>query len=232
MVKQKKVQTLKKTLVKHKAIQSYLYKKPQTPPTKTMKATQENQEDEKLQNKPIKAPKIKQKKPSQAKIFKEKELKQKKTPSTELSSKINKSEYSTHKNTQNNTKTTSSTSALAQLENLRSSINKKIIAKEFARATRPRGFSAMTDLPDEVPHSKKQLTAEDEKEKEDRMNTNYAGGITITNDGNGKCTLKQDLSYLGMDGLTALSDLKCGQTKMEKWYDAHMTKVLKKLGKQ
>jgi len=90
----------------------------------------------------------------------------------------------------------------------------------------------MTDLPDAVPHSKKQLTVKDEKKQEESITSHYGGGIDIVKNDNGTCILKEHLTSAGMEGMTALSMFKCGQTKMEKAYDVQMNKVLKKLGKK
>jgi hypothetical protein len=53
----------------------------------------------------------------------------------------------------------------------------------------------------------------------------------VKND-DGSCTLIQDLSNVGMEGIKARSNFKCGQKKMEKSYDVHMDKILRKLGKK
>ena len=71
-----------------------------------------------------------------------------------------------------------------------------------------------------------------QKKSSAKMTSNYGNGITIIKGDNGNCTLKKDLSNVGMTGITAFSSFKCGSTKMEKMYNAHMDEVLKKLGKK
>jgi len=202
-VTQQKTFVFKKQKKKFKAIQSYLYKKPKQT---TVKITQ------KPQNIPINKP--------QSNVTNILKSDIKKTASSKTKNKviINNQKVAIKNNL-------SST----QLENLRSSINKKIRAKEFAHISRPKGYSVMTDLPDAVKHSKKQLTRE---EKKRAMTTQYSGGLAITKNDNGSCSIAEDLSNVGMEGIVALSGFKCGQTKMEKMYDKHMDKVLEKLGKK
>jgi len=119
-------------------------------------------------------------------------------------------------------------SALVQLKKLQQQLDQQSITSESNYYNRPRGKSVFNDLPAAVKHSQKQLTASEKRKKM----TTHLGANTIVKNSDGNCTLIQDLSNVGMEGITAISGFKCGQTKMEKSYDAHMNKVLEKLGKK
>lgn len=120
-------------------------------------------------------------------------------------------------------------SALEQLKQLQQQLDQQSINSEADYHNRARGKSIFNDLPAAVKHSEKQFT---ESEKREKMITHYGGGINIVKNDDGSCTLIQDLSNVGMTGIKARSSFKCGQTKMEKSYAAHMDKVLRKLGKK
>jgi len=120
-------------------------------------------------------------------------------------------------------------SALRELNKLQQQLDQQSITSESNYYNRPRGKSVFNDLPEAVKHSQQPLSL---SEKREQMTTHYGGSNDIIKNDDGSCTLRQDLSNVGMEGITALSGFKCGQTKMEKAYDAHMDKVLKKLGKK
>ncbi len=132
----------------------------------------------------------------------------------------------TTKNNYKNNKLTFS--ALGQLKKLQQQLDQQSITSESNYYNRPRGKSVFNDLPAAVKHSQKHLTASEKRKKM----TTHLGANTIVKNSDGNCTLIQDLSNVGMEGITAISGFKCGQTKMEKSYDAHMNKVLEKLGKK
>jgi len=221
-----------KALPINNIIQSYLFIKPKVVKSKVVKPQSKTLHKVKPTEATAKNKEAKNKKVKNNQLTKKQSATEKTGKSPEQTSNQNNQEI-TRKLDSLQQKTTSkysySTNALEQFKN---QLNNKIMTEELNYAQRPRGLSVFNDLPPAVAHSEKQLTLLEKIEKEQKMATNYAGGIAITNDGDGHCTLKQDLSYLGMEGITALSGFKCGQTKMEKWYDAHMNKVLKKLGKK
>ena len=210
---------------KIKAIQSYLYRKPlpsvkqTTSPTKAAEKTPEFKAIKKpLKNKnskPIKTskkPKTKNSKSSAATL----------TSPPQLPTRAKNSSKSSSKNSW-------SFSALEQLKQLQQQLDQQNINRDANYHNRARGESVFNDLPAAVNHAEKQLTLSEKKEK---MTTRYGGSIDIVKNDDGSCILIQDLSNVGMEGIKARSGFKCGQTKMEKAYDAHMDKILKKLGKK
>lgn len=220
-----------KALPINNIIQSYLFIKPKVikpnavkPQNKTqhkVKPTEATVQHKAAKNKEVQKNQL-QKKQSTTKTNK----------SPDQSSNINDQEI-TRKLDSLQQKTTSkysfSTTVLDQFKN---QLNNKIMTEQLNYAQRPRGLSIFNDLPPAVTHSVKKLTLLEKIDKKQKMATHYAGGSTIIKNDDGTCTLIEDLTSRGMEGITAISKFGCGQTKMDKWYDAHMDKVLKKLGKK
>ena len=127
------------------------------------------------------------------------------------------------------TKTPKKFDATEQLSNFRSQLNRRMLQDEFSKYNRPRNLSSMEALPEPVPRAKIIENNIIEKEK---ATTNYSSDIAIIKLDNGSCLLKQDLTNVGIAGVTAVSGFQCGRTKMEKAFSNHMNKVLKKLGKK
>jgi hypothetical protein len=199
-----------------KAIQSYLYKKPKALPkvvaitSKTLPKSHKTSENKKVKTKVIKSSTQK----AALKPIHENEQ--------HIQNKLDQLQKSSR------SKNSLSFSALSQLKQLKANINDSIISEELSYQQRPRSLSVFSDLPAPVQHSQKKIGTIEKREK---MTTNYSSNISITKGDNGNCTLKEDLTSVGMAGITALSGFKCGQTKMEKMYNAHMNVVLKKSGK-
>lgn len=119
-------------------------------------------------------------------------------------------------------------SPYASIAKLRDRINEDILAGEIRENSRPRSISPMHRAPILVPHS----TAQIDPDKLKKQNTlAYSDNVAITKGDDGTCTIKQDLSNVGMEGLVSVQVFRCGETKMAMGFRQHMKKVLKKLGK-
>ncbi|PCH95479.1 MAG: hypothetical protein COB83_08615 [Gammaproteobacteria bacterium] len=131
------------------------------------------------------------------------------------------------------TKTTSQTpapvqatfSAYQQLDNLRKSINEKIMSQELTQLQQFRSPSVMHGEQIPVPHSNKQLTPEQTREKN---TTKMSNEISITKHDNGTCTITRE-QFLGSPVPGSSSGFACGESKFDKSFRAHMKKVQAKL---
>ncbi|WDE06059.1 hypothetical protein SG34_003785 [Thalassomonas viridans] len=119
-------------------------------------------------------------------------------------------------------------SARGQLEQLKNSINERMIAEEIYRHQRHKSPSIMHGAQEPVPHSKKTIDA---IQKKADSTTQYSQGMSITKNDDGTCSVTEDLSNVGMEGLSATQSFSCGESKEEKYFREHMKNVLKKLGK-
>ncbi|WP_286263033.1 hypothetical protein [Thalassotalea atypica] len=119
--------------------------------------------------------------------------------------------------------------ALQQLSQLKSSINDDIAEAETFEQFRRRSPSVLDGEPYPVPHSVKALTIIEEKEKN---TTKYSDDLSIIKGDDGNCTIEQDLSNVGIEGVKAVSGFRCGETKFDANFKEHMKNVLKKLGKK
>ncbi len=73
-----------------------------------------------------------------------------------------------------------------------------------------------------VPKSTTISSAQMEYRKQQRI-TNYGKDMKITKDDEGNCTITQDLTAVGIEGVTATQYFKCGgKTKSEKNFSRHM----------
>lgn len=64
-----------------------------------------------------------------------------------------------------------------------------------------------------------------EQERKQQI-TSYSNNMTIKKDDEGNCTMKQDLSYVGMEGVATLSFKCAGKTKFERNFSQHMKSVM------
>ena len=87
-------------------------------------------------------------------------------------------------------------------------------------------LSVFNPEPTLVPKSK---NSESLDERIEKNTTRYSDDIEIIKHDNGTCSIKQDLSSVGMEGVTALQYFACGQTKIEKAFSAHMKAFQQKL---
>lgn len=67
--------------------------------------------------------------------------------------------------------------------------------------------------------------------KRARTTQRYSDRLSITKNDNGTCTIVEDLSAVGIEGVKAVSGFNCGESKDKKAFREHMEGVLKKLGK-
>lgn len=119
--------------------------------------------------------------------------------------------------------------SLRNLRQLREKIQQQT-NEEFQRELgQPNTGSIMHGTPTLVPHSKV-TQSNDEKKKQATLSMSADKSIIKGDDGN--CSLVEDLSVVGMEGVTAVSSFSCGETKFDKSFREHMNKVRTKLGKK
>ncbi len=128
----------------------------------------------------------------------------------------------------NKTKTTRSAFSINQLSKLRESINEQHYQQVELERAQPNSGSILHGTPKLVPHSQVQESA-DEKRKNATSSVGPSKQIIKGDDGS--CTLVEDLSTVGMEGITAVSSFSCGETKFNRNFREHMEKVRAKLGK-
>ena len=112
-------------------------------------------------------------------------------------------------------------SAFKQLNNLRNSINEKMMARDLADLQQVRSPSIMHGKQTPVPHSTVQLTPEQEREK--RI-TKMSDDISITKYDNGVCTIERK-QFLGSPVEGSVSAFACGESKFDKSFRDHMKRV-------
>ena len=100
-------------------------------------------------------------------------------------------------------------------------------AQEFSRS-RPNTGSIMHGTPTLVPHSTIRPTKE---EIINATSQHVGGGSVVTKGDNGNCTITSDLSHVGMEGITAVSGFRCGETKQNRAFREHMAKFRARVGK-
>lgn len=119
--------------------------------------------------------------------------------------------------------------SMRNLRQLREKIQQQT-NKEFQRGLgQPNTGSIMHGTPTLVPHSTV-TQSNDEKKKQATLSMSADKSIIKGDDGN--CSLVEDLSVVGMEGVTAVSGFSCGETKFDKSFREHMNKVRTKLGKK
>lgn len=116
-------------------------------------------------------------------------------------------------------------SAYKQLDNLRNSINEKIMVDDLSELQQFRSPSIMHGDQIPVPSSTIQLTPEQEREK--RI-TRMSDDISITKYDNGICTIERK-QFLGSPVEGSTSGFACGESKFDKSFRAHMQKVRDKI---
>ena len=217
-----------------KAIKSYLYKMPVKPvkvqPVKAQpeivkvqpaivkkEVKQELSKDEKIE----KVVDIKQKKL----IIQQEEIQKAITPNKTFKLAIIPDPLSTKTKSQNPQPAQATFSAYKQLNNLRNSINAKMMAQEVSNLQKFRSPSVMHGEQIPVPHSNKQLTAEQVRVQN---TTKMSNNISITKYDNGHCIIERE-QFLGSPVEASRSAFACGESKFDKSFRAHMKKVQAKL---
>ena len=202
-----------------KAIKSYLYKMPAKPVIVESMVVKEVSEEVKVK-KEIKLEKkpevLKQENTSQAESKKENNLK---VNEASKASSLTKPKTTTKKAVQ------ATFSSYKQLDNLRNSINKKIIEQGVSDFQQFRSPSVMHGAQIPVPHSTEQLTPEQEREK---RTTRMSDDISITKYDNGICTIERE-QFLGSPVEGSSSAFACGESKFDKSFREHMKKVSDKI---
>jgi hypothetical protein len=108
-----------------------------------------------------------------------------------------------------------------QLNNLRNSINNKIIEQEVLNLQKFKSPSIMHGNPDFVPHSYKKLAPEQVRENN---TTNVSNDISIIKNGNGTCTIERK-QFFGSPVEGSTSVFACGESKFDKNFREHMKRV-------
>jgi hypothetical protein len=119
-------------------------------------------------------------------------------------------------------------SALGQLNNLQKALKDKMIKQESYRYSQKKTASILDGTPSLVPHSTKQLTADEIKKSTSKQ---MSSDLLITKGDDGRCTIERDLTAVGIEGVKSVEGFNCGKSKFDKNFQEHMKKVLKKLGK-
>jgi len=119
-------------------------------------------------------------------------------------------------------------SPYAQLNKLRSDINQNISTNDIPSYRGSTSGSPMHGRPEVVPDS---IVPETSDARHARTTQRYSDRLAITKNENGTCTIVEDLSAVGIEGVKAVSGFNCGESKDKKAFRKHMEGVLKKLGK-
>jgi len=119
-------------------------------------------------------------------------------------------------------------SPYAQLNKLRSNINQSISTEDIPSYRGATSGSPMHGRPEVVPDS---IVPETSDARHARTTQRYSDRLAITKNENGTCTIVEDLSAVGIEGVKAVSGFSCGESKDKKAFREHMEGVLKKLGK-
>ena len=118
--------------------------------------------------------------------------------------------------------------ALSNLNKLNSQLDREAMNDAASTQYQTRSLSSMHPNPDAVPHSQLTLTPDQEREQNTQR---MSDSLAITKGDDGLCVIQEDLSQVGIEGVTATSAFNCGSTKEERWFKQHMEKVRKKIGK-
>ncbi len=117
-------------------------------------------------------------------------------------------------------------SAQALLHQLRAKLNSHISKQQSIEFSQHRSSSIMHAQPALVPHSSKIISPEQQAQS----NTNrLSNDISITKRADGTCSIAQDLTNVGMEGITAHSSFSCGESAFDKSFREHMEEVSRKL---
>lgn len=112
------------------------------------------------------------------------------------------------------------------LNQLRSSMNNKILKAPHYSRKDNQNLTVFNPSPKLVGKSVKKATIDEIVEK---TTTQYSNEIAIIKHDNGTCTIKQDLSSVGMEGITSNQYFKCGESKADKHFRLHMKKVKERM---
>jgi hypothetical protein len=121
-----------------------------------------------------------------------------------------------------------SVSALSLLSKLRKKLDEKSIEQVIHDRQRSLAAKIMAGAAPVVPHSIRVETRA-EKVKRTAISMNHFSSTVIFKDDNGICTTIRDLSKLGMDIRTELTQSRCGLSKFDKSFKKHMSSVIEKL---
>jgi hypothetical protein len=201
-----------KGIVKVPAIKSYLYKKPKTQNEQSLSTLPKEKIEPETLKETEQTPKPE---PQESKPVQQKEIQQIK----ELTAPLENQQEPLPQKT---------ISTAEQIEKLRSKINRQSISQYALPERRSNTGSPLHGEPTLVPHSKKALTRE-EKLKAATLETGPNSQI-IKGD-NGNCTVINDLSSVGMEGIKSVQGFNCGENKFDRSFREHMNKVRRKLGK-
>jgi|GEM_PF-1821370 len=72
------------------------------------------------------------------------------------------------------------------------------------------------------------LDAIDIEHRKKQQITNYSHDISIQKGDDGNCSVIQDLTSVGIEGVSAIQHFKCGKTKQEKYFSEHMKATMKR----
>lgn len=222
MAEQQQPKQVKNT---HKSIKSYLYQKPPKPitvnevtvePVAVKKTPEEIKitEDSKVEKKSAVR---EQENINQAAIKKE--------SSPQLNDVGNDSSSPKNKVASTKAPVQATFSSYKQLDNLRNSINKKMLEQGASELQQFRSPSVMHGKQIPVPHSSIQLTPEQEREQK---TTRMSDDISITKYDNGLCIIERE-QFLGSPVEGSVSGFACGESKFDQSFRAHMKKVQKKI---
>lgn len=216
---------------KPKAINSYLYQKPLPPKLpepeleikEEPKVIEDQAVEDKIEDTPDKTPESEQvntdSKPDKKTVIP--------NEPTQESARENLPAISSLAKQQSKEKSLSF-SAYQSLKTFNQDLDDAFIEQAIIDSKRPNTGSVMHGQATYVPHSKKQLT---EDEKKANVTYTMSSNLKTVKGDDGICFNEEDLSNVGIEGVTARSSFSCGSTKMEKAFKAHMKKLKKKLGK-
>lgn len=115
------------------------------------------------------------------------------------------------------------------LQQLRDKLKQQNIQQFQKELAQPNTGSIMHGAPSLVPHS---AIAVPDEVKTKQATTTMSADKSIIKGDDGKCLLVEDLSVVGMEGITAVSGFACGETKFDKSFREHMRELQKTLGKR
>jgi hypothetical protein len=117
---------------------------------------------------------------------------------------------------------------LSLLNKLRKKMDEKTIELTVQDRYRSLSTKIMAGTAPVVPHSLR-IETRAEKIKRTAISMNHFGSTVIFKDDNGICTTIRDLSKVGMDVRTELTQSRCGLSKFDKSFKKHMSSVIEKL---
>ncbi len=225
MISQTVITPVVKTPIEPKAIKSYIYLPPKIeslpPPVMT------TEEEEKISSTVIEEKIATKEKPEEKKVTKEvNKTEEPIVPAESIEPIINKD---VQIKPQAAKKISRSFSAYGQLKNLQKNLDEQMFEQESVDFGKSNTGSIMHGKPSLVPHSEIQIS---EEEKTKRASKQISSDLTFTKGDDGSCTVKRDLSVVGMEGLTSVESFACGKSKFDKSFQDHMKKVREKLGKK